>query len=79
MAYCWWDESWRGRSWPYGGGFAPYRPFWVTYWRTDNCDVLHIRVDRRVRKEDIKVRFIDPDRIEVEVQRRPAGEEIPVE
>jgi len=36
-------------------------------------------VDRRVRKEDIKVRFIEPDRIEVEVQRRPAGEEVPVE
>ena len=35
--------------------------------------------DRRVRKEDIKVRFIEPDRIEIELHRRPPGEEIPIE
>jgi hypothetical protein len=29
--------------------------------------------------DDVKVRFIEPDRIEIEVQRRPAGEEIPIE
>jgi hypothetical protein len=38
-----------------------------------------ICIDRRVRKEDIKVRFVEPDRIEIEVQRRPPGEEIPIE
>ena len=78
MTDCWWDESWRG-WWPFGGSFASYRPFWVSYWRTDATDVLQIRVERRLRKEDIKVRFIEPDRIEVEIQRRPAGEEIPIQ
>jgi hypothetical protein len=36
-------------------------------------------MDRRVRKEDVKVRFVEPDRIDIEVQRRPPGEEIPIE
>lgn len=76
-----WDEFSRGRRFgpPFGGWFAPYRPFWVTYSRTDTSDILHICLDRRVRKEDVKARFIEPDRIEIEVQRRPAGEEIPIE
>jgi hypothetical protein len=79
MAHYWGDEFWRGRYWPAGPWFDPYRPFWITYSRTDTSDLIHIRVDRRMRKEDIKVRFIDPDRIEIELQRRPPGEEIPIE
>ena len=78
MAHYLGDEFWRGRCWPYGGWIVPYRPFWVTHSRTDTSDMLQIRMDRRVRKEDIKVRFVEPDRIEVEVQRRPPGDEIPV-
>ena len=47
----------------------------IRYSRTDTSDILHICLDRRVRKEDVKARFIEPGRIEIEVQRRPAGEE----
>lgn len=73
------DEFSWGRWWPPAGWPRPYTPFWVAYSRTDNSDILNIRSERRLRKEDVKVRFIEPDRIEIEVQRRPAGEEIPVE
>jgi hypothetical protein len=78
MAHYWWDEFWRGRWWPLGW-FGPYRPFWVTYLRSETSDILHIRLDRKVRKEDVKVRLVEPETIEIEVKRRPLGEEIPVE
>lgn len=51
----------------------------MVHQKLDTSDVLHIRIDRRVRKEDIKVRFVEPDRIDIEVQQRPPGEEIPIE
>jgi hypothetical protein len=79
MAHYWRDEFWRGPWWPPGGWLGQYRPFCVTYTRTDTSDILQVRVDRRVRKEDIKVRFIEPDRIDIEVQRKPAGDEIPID
>jgi hypothetical protein len=74
----WWDEFPRAR-WARGRWFGPYRPFWITYSQTETSDILHIRSERRLRKEDVKVRFIEPDRIEIEIQRRPASEEIPIE
>jgi len=78
MSPYWWDEFPRAR-WPRGGWFGPYRPFWITYNQTGTSDILDIRSERRLRKEDVKVRFVEPDRIEIEIQRRPAGEEIPIE
>jgi hypothetical protein len=79
MAHYWGDEFWWGRWRPFSGWVGPYSPFWVTYSPTDTSDILQVRVDRRVRKEDIKVRFVEPDRIEIEVQRKPLGYEIPIE
>jgi len=76
MDDCWFGEL---RFGPYSSWIKPYRPLLVSYSRKDNSDTLHIKMLRRVRKEDIKVRYFEPDTIEVEISRLPAAKEIPVE
>ena len=76
----WWAEFPTGRIWPPSPWPQPFEgPFIVNWTRRDTSDVLQIRARRRIRKEDVKVRFLEPDTIEVEVPRRAAGEEIPIE
>jgi len=61
-----------------GAYFGP-RPFKVRYSRTSDSHLLRFQINRDVKKEEIKVRFVEPGIIEVEWPRKTKGEEIPVE
>jgi hypothetical protein len=50
----------------------------VRYTRTNTSHVLRIRLDSAVKKEEIKVRLVEPGLLEIEWP-RATGEEIPVE
>ena len=63
---------------PFGFGFfGPGRHF--RYSRTENSHILRLKISSGVKKEEIKVRFVKPDALEIEWPRRPQGEEIRVE
>jgi len=71
------DDWWFGelRVGPYGSWIKPHRPFLASYSRRDGSDTLHIKMLRKVRKEDFKVRYFEPDTIEVEISRLPAAQD----
>jgi hypothetical protein len=50
----------------------------VRYLRTDTSHMLRVRLDPAVKKEEIKVRLVEPGLLEVEWP-RATGEDIPVE
>ena len=65
---------------PFGmGAFFGPRPFRVRYSRTSDSHVLHLQIGKEVKKEDIRVRFLEPGVLELEWPRKTKGEEIPVE
>ena len=79
-----WDEFedfWEGfgiRIGPFGMGlYGPRRP--VRYSRTDTSHVLRIRINPKVKKEEVKARLVEPGLIEIEWPRQKKGEDIPVE
>lgn len=51
----------------------------VRYSRTENSHILRLKINRDVKKEEIKVRLVKPGVLEIEWSRRAKGEEIPVE
>lgn len=75
-----WDDFFDVRIGPLGmGAFFGPRPFRVRYSRTSDSHLLRFRIDKDVKKEDIKVRLVEPGTIELEWPRKAKGEEIPVE
>jgi len=73
-----WDEPFGLRLGPWGFWAGPYRPFGVRYSRTEASHILRIRIRPTVKKEEVKVRMVEPGVLEVEWPRR-RGEEIPIE
>ncbi|TET92243.1 MAG: hypothetical protein E3J28_06260 [Desulfobacteraceae bacterium] len=75
-----WDDLFDIKIGPFGMGayFGP-RPFKVRYSRTSNSHLLRFQINRDVKKEEIKVRLIEPGILEIEWPRKIKGEEIPVE
>ena len=65
---------------PFGMGacFGP-RPFKVRYSRTSDFHLLRFQINRDVKKEEIKVRLVEPGIIDVEWPCMVKDEEIPVE
>lgn len=59
-----------------GASFGPVR---VRYTRSEEFHIVKLKLDKDVKKEEIKVRFISPGVIEIEWPRKEKGEEIPVE
>ena len=75
-----WDDIFDIRVGPFGmGAFFGPRPFRVRYSRTSDSHSLHLRIHKEVKKEDIKVRYVEPGIIELEWPRKTKGEEIPVD
>jgi hypothetical protein len=75
-----WDDLFDIRVGPFGmGAFFGPRPFRVRYSRTSDSHLLRVRINKEARKEDIRVRYVEPGKIELEWPRRTKGEEIPVE
>ncbi len=73
-----WDDFLGFRIGPLRMG-ASLGPLRTSYSRTADSHILRLKIDPRVKKEDIKVRFLKPGLLEVEWPRRAIGEEIPVE
>ena len=75
-----WDDLFDVRIGPFGMGayFGP-RPFRVRYSRTSDSHLLRLQIRKEVKKQDIKVHFLEPGAIEIEWPRQTKGEEIPVE
>ena len=78
------DEDWEDifdiRVGPFGmGAFFGPRPFRVRYSRTSDSHLLRLRIHKEVKKEDIKVKYVEPGVIELEWPRKTKGEDIPVE
>ena len=75
-----WDDLFDVKIGPFGMGayFGP-KPFKVRYSRTSDAHVMRIRINKEIKKEEIKVRLVEPGMIEVEWPRKTKGEEIPVE
>lgn len=63
---------------PFGFGFCGTGRA-VRYSRTENSHILRLKINRDVKKEEIKVRLVKPGVLEIEWSRRSQGEEIPVE
>jgi hypothetical protein len=61
-----------------GAYFGP-RPFKVRYTRISDSHLLRFQINPEVKKEEIKVRLVEPGIIELEWPRTIKGEEIPVE
>ena len=75
-----WDDIFDIRVGPFGmGAFFGPRPFRVRYSRTSDSHLLFLRIHKEVKKEDIKVRYVEPGIIELEWPRKTKGEEIPVD
>jgi len=75
-----WDDLFDIRVGPFGmGAFFGPRPFRVKYSRTSDSHLLRLRIDKEVKKEEIRVRLVEPGVREGEWPRRKKGEEIPVE
>ena len=75
-----WDDIFDIRVGPFGmGAFFGPRPFRVRYSRTSDSHLLRFRIHKEVKKEDIKVRYVEPGIIELEWPRKTKGEEIPVD
>ncbi|MGA1869478.1 MAG: hypothetical protein ACMUJM_13145 [bacterium] len=75
-----WDDLFDIRVGPFGmGAFFGPRPFKIRYSRTSDTHLLCLRINKDVKKEDIRVRYVEPGIIEVEWPRQTKGEEIPVE
>ena len=75
-----WDDLFDIKIGPFGMGayFGP-RPFKVRYSRTPDSHLLRFQIHRDVKKEEIKVRLVEPGIIEVEWPRKVKAEDIPVE
>lgn len=78
------DEEWEDlfdiRIGPIGmGAFFGPRPFRARYSRTSDSHLVRLRIDKETKKEEIRVRLVEPGVIEIEWPRRKKGEEIPVE
>ncbi len=75
-----WEDLFDIKIGPFGmGAFFGTRPFRVKYTRTSDSHILRFKISKDVKKEDIKVRYIEPGLIEIEWPRRLKGEEIPIE
>lgn len=75
-----WEDLFDIKIGPFGmGAFFGTRPFRVKYTRTSDSHILRFKISKDVKKEDIKVRYIEPGLIEMEWPRRLKGEEIPIE
>jgi hypothetical protein len=70
-------EDYGVRFGPFGFGFTGTGRN-VRYSRTEASHLLRIRIGSDVKKQDIKVRLVEPGVLEVEWP-RTKGEEIPVE
>ncbi|HDI78095.1 MAG TPA: hypothetical protein ENF54_00475 [Desulfobacteraceae bacterium] len=75
-----WEDLFDIKIGPFGmGAFFGTRPFRVKYTRTSDSHILRFKISKDIKKEDIKVRYIEPGLIEMEWPRRLKGEEIPIE
>ena len=74
-----WDEFFSFQIGPFGFWAWPYRPFAVRYSRTADSHILQIRLRPSAKKEEIKVRLLEPGLLEIEWPRKKRGEEIPIE
>jgi len=75
-----WEDLFDIKIGPFGmGAFFGTRPFRVKYTRASDSHILRFKISKDVKKEDIKVRYIEPGLIEIEWPRRLKGEEIPIE
>lgn len=62
--------------WRLGASFGPFR---ARYARTQDSHLLRLRIPSHLKREEIKVRLVEPGVLEVEFPRKARGEEIPVE
>ena len=63
---------------PFGFGFwGPRRR--IKYSRTEDSHILRLRLNPHVKKEQIKVRLVEPGVLEIEWPRAVKGEDIPVQ
>jgi hypothetical protein len=75
------DEFWDD----FDFGFGPFRIFLgpfgrnMRYRRAVDSHILDIRIDPAVKKEDIKVRLVEPGLIELKWPRRKLEGDIPVD
>jgi hypothetical protein len=75
-----WDYPLDIRLGPFGmGAFFGPRPFRVRYSRISDSHLLRLRINKEVKKEEIRVRFVESGIVEVEWPRKTKGEDIPVE
>jgi len=60
------------------GVLGPYKV--VKYTRSEDSEVIRLELNRAVKKEQIKVRLVEPGILEIEWPRtKPQGQDIPVE
>ena len=60
------------------GVLGPYKV--VKCWRTDDSEAIRLELDTAVKKEQIKVRLVEPGILEIEWPRiKGQGQDIPVE
>ena len=74
-----WEDSFSFHLGPWGIYFGPYRPFRISYCRTGKSNMVHLRINPDVKKEEIKARLIEPGVLEIEWPLKIGGEEIPLE
>ena len=55
-----WDEFFSFQIGPFGFWAWPYRPFAVRYSRTSDSHILQIKLRPPAKKEEIKVRLVEP-------------------